>query len=174
MANENIRVLGKITTAFGIKGWVKVHSYTDPMTNLLEYPIWHIFVDGQWKEFKVLQGKPQGKGLVASLNGINDRDLALALSQSEIGVPESQLPELEEDEHYWFQLISLKVVNTEGVLLGQVKEVYDSGGGNEVLAIQPCEGSVDKQQRLVPFVEQYILEVDLDEELVQVDWDPDF
>ena len=123
---------------------------------------------------KVLQGKPQGKGLVASLNGINDRDLALALSQSEIGVPESQLPELEEDEHYWFQLISLKVVNTEGVLLGQVKEVYDSGGGNEVLAIQPCEGSVDKQQRLVPFVEQYILEVDLDEELVQVDWDPDF
>lgn len=174
MANENIRVLGKITTAFGIKGWVKVHSYTDPMTNLLEYPIWHIFVDGQWKEFKVLQGKPQGKGLVASLNSINDRDLALALSQSEIGVPESQLPELEEDEHYWFQLISLKVVNTEGVLLGQVKEVYDSGGGNEVLAIQPCEGSVDKQQRLVPFVEQYILEVDLDEELVQVDWDPDF
>ena len=174
MAHEDIRVLGKITTAFGIKGWVKVHSYTDPMTNLLEYPIWHVHVDGQWKEIKVLQGKPQGKGLVASLQGIDDRDLALALSQSEIGVPESQLPELEEDEHYWFQLISLKVVNTEGVLLGQVKEVYDSGGGNEVLAIQPCEGSVDKQQRLVPFVEQYILEVDLDEELVQVDWDPDF
>ena len=70
--------------------------------------------------------------------------------------------------------MSRKVVNTEGVLLGQMKEVYDSGGGNEVLAIQPCEGSVDKQQRLVPFVEQYILEVDLDEELVQVDWDPDF
>lgn len=174
MAHEDIRVLGKITTAFGIKGWVKVHSYTDPMTNLLEYPTWHIFVDGQWKEFKVLQGKPQGKGLVASLNGINDRDLALALSQSEIGVPEAQLPELEEDEHYWFQLIGLKVVNTEDVLLGQVKELYDSGGGNEVLAIQPCEGSVDKQQRLMPFVEQYVLEVDLDAGLVQVDWDPDF
>ena len=94
MANEDIRVLGKITTAFGIKGWVKVYSYTDPMTNLLEYPIWHIHVDGQWKEYKVLQGKPQGKGLVASLNGINDRDLALALSQSEIGVPESQYPSL--------------------------------------------------------------------------------
>jgi 16S rRNA processing protein RimM len=174
VANEDIRVLGKITTAFGIKGWVKVYSYTDPMTNLLEYPIWHIHVDGQWKEFKVLQGKPQGKGLVASLNGINDRDLALALSQTgaKVGLLDADM--LEEDEHYWFQLISLKVVNTEGVLLGQVKEVYDSGGGNEVLAIQPCEGSVDKQQRLVPFVEQYIREVDLDEELVQVDWDPDF
>lgn len=174
MANEDMRVLGKITTAFGIKGWVKVYSYTDPLTNLLDYPIWHINIDGQWKETKVLEGKPQGKGLVVSLQGINDRDLALALSQNEIGVPESQLPELEEDEHYWFQLIGLKVENTEGVLLGQVKKVYDSGGGNEVLAVEPCSGSVDKQQRLLPFVEQYILKIDLDAALIQVDWDPDF
>ena len=119
--SENIRVLGKISTAFGIKGWVKVYSYTQPMTNILEYPVWHIRKDNRWQEFKVLQGKPQGKGLVASLQGITDRDLALSLHQCEVGVPEEALPELEEDEHYWFQLIGLKVVNTEGVVLGQVK-----------------------------------------------------
>lgn len=174
MAQQDIRVLGKITTAFGIKGWVKVYSYTEPMTNILEYPIWHIRKNGQWQEFKVLQGKPQGKGLVASLQGITDRDLALSLHQCEVGVPEEALPELEEDEHYWFQLIGLKVVNTEGVVLGQVKELFDSGGGNQVLTVTPCEGSIDKQQRLLPFVDQYILEVDLDGSVIQVDWDPDF
>ena len=174
MAQQDIRVLGKITTAFGIKGWVKVYSYTEPMTNILEYPIWHIRKNGQWQEFKVLQGKPQGKGLVASLQGITDRDLALSLHQCEVGVPEEALPELEEDEHYWFQLIGLKVVNTEGVVLGQVKELFDSGGGNQVLTVTPCKGSIDKQQRLLPFVDQYILEVDLDDNVLQVDWDPDF
>jgi len=174
VSDGNIRVLGKISTAFGIKGWVKVYSYTQPMTNILEYPVWHIRKDGRWQEFKVLQGKPQGKGLVASLQGISDRDLALSLHQCEVGVPEDALPELEEDEHYWFQLIGLKVVNTEGVTLGQVKELFDSGGGNQVMATQPCEGSVDQKQRLLPFVDQYVLEVDLDSGLIQVDWDPDF
>jgi|TARA_Y100000815_G_C13278041_1_gene475738 16S rRNA processing protein RimM len=172
--SENIRVLGKISTAFGIKGWVKVYSYTQPMTNILEYPVWHIRKDNRWQEFKVLQGKPQGKGLVASLQGITDRDLALSLHQCEVGVPEEALPELEEDEHYWFQLIGLKVVNTEGVVLGQVKELFDSGGGNQVMTVTPCEGSIDQQQRLLPFVEQYVLEVDLDSSVIQVDWDPDF
>jgi len=174
VSDGNIRVLGKISTAFGIKGWVKVYSYTQPMTNILEYPVWHIRKGGRWQEFKVLQGKPQGKGLVASLQGISDRDLALSLHQCEVGVPEDALPELEEDEHYWFQLIGLKVVNTEGVTLGQVKELFDSGGGNQVMATQPCEGSVDQKQRLLPFVDQYVLEVDLDSGLIQVDWDPDF
>lgn len=174
MSDQNIHVLGKVSTAFGIKGWVKVYSYTDPLTNILEYPIWFIRKDGQWKEFKVLQGKPQGKGLVAFLQGINDRDLALSLSQCEVGVPEEQLPELDEDEHYWFQLIGQKVVNTDGVLLGQVKELFDSGGGNQVMAVQPCEGSIDQQQRLLPWVDQYILEVDLDSGSIQVDWDPEF
>jgi 16S rRNA processing protein RimM len=174
VSDQNIHVLGKISTAFGIKGWVKVYSYTDPMSNILEYPIWYIRKDGQWKEFKVLQGKTQGKGLVACLQGINDRDLALSLHQCDIGIPEEQLPELDEDEHYWFQLIGLKVVNTEGVVLGQVKELFDSGGGNQVMTVQPCEGSVDQQQRLLPFVDQYVLEVDLDGGMIQVDWDPDF
>ena len=172
--SENIRVLGKISTAFGIKGWVKVYSYTQPMTNILEYPVWHIRKDNRWQEFKVLQGKPQGKGLVASLQGITDRDLALSLHQCEVGVPEEALPELEEDEHYWFQLIGLKVVNTEGVVLGQVKELFDSGGGNQVLTVKPCAGSVDQQTRLLPYVSEYILEVDLDAGVIQVDWDPDF
>lgn len=174
VSNEDMRVLGKVTTAFGIKGWVKVYSYTEPMSNILDYKCWYIRKNGEWQATKLLQSKPQGKGLVAALEGVTDRDMALALSQCEIGIPESELPELEDNEHYWFQLIGLKVVNTEGLLLGQVKELFDSGGGNQVLSVVPCEGSTDKQNRLLPFVEQYVLDVDLDAERIEVDWEADF
>lgn len=174
MADGNIHVLGKISTAFGIKGWVKVYSYTDPMANILDYGHWYIRRDGQWQKFRVMQGKLQGKGLVAALEGVTDRDLALALSQCEIGIPESELPEPDDDEHYWFQLEGLSVINTDDQLLGQVKELFDSGGGNQVLTVKPCVGSVDQQTRLLPYVSEYILEVDLDAGVIQVDWDPDF
>ena len=99
IAGEEITVLGKVTTAFGIKGWVKVYSYTDPMTNILDYPTWLLRINGQWREFKVTDSKLQPKGLAVALAGITDRDAALALSQIEIGVPTSELAELEEDGH---------------------------------------------------------------------------
>ena len=174
IAGEEITVLGKVTTAFGIKGWVKVYSYTDPMTNILDYPTWLLRINGQWCEFKVTDSKLQPKGLAVALTGITDRDAALALSQVEIGVPTSELPELEEDEHYWFQLEGLKVVNTYGVWLGQVKELFDSGGGNQVISVKGCEGSIDKRERLIPYAETIVLEVNLDNGEIQVDWDPDF
>ena len=173
-AAQDFTILGKVTTAFGIKGWVKVYSYTDPIANILEYPTWWLNIQGQWQEYKVRDGKPQSKGLIAALTGVDDRDAALALSQIEIAVPTEQLPELEEDEHYWFQLQGLKVVNTEGVLLGQVKELFDSGGGNQVMTVQPCEGSAGQQQRLIPYVDPIVLTVDLESGEIQVDWDPDF
>ncbi|MBE0482837.1 MAG: ribosome maturation factor RimM [Bacterioplanes sp.] len=173
-AGQDITILGKVATAFGIKGWVKVYSYTDPVTSILDYPIWWLNINGQWRECKVSESKVQSKGIVALLAGCNDRDAALALAQTEIGVPTSMLPELNDDEHYWFQLEGLKVITTDGVLLGQVKELFDSGGGNQVLVVSACAGSVDEQQRLIPYVGQYILEVDLDKGEIQADWDPDF
>src|SRR5690554_2488476 len=121
--SQELTVLGKITTAFGIKGWVKVFSFTEPLTNILDYPTWFINKNGQWQTFKVTNSQLHTKGLAVSLAGINDRDAALALAQAEIAVPTAELPELEEDEHYWFQLIGLNVVNTAGEQLGQVAEL---------------------------------------------------
>lgn len=173
-AAQDLTVLGKITTAFGVKGWVKVYSYTDPMASIFDYPSWFVNIDGQWRTIKVREGKPQGKGLVAALEGVNDRDAALALSQVEIAVPTADLPELDEDEHYWFQLQGLKVFHTDGQLLGQVKELFDSGGGNQVMVISSTTDSIDSRQRMVPFVGAIVLEVDLEQGQIQVDWDPDF
>ncbi|MGB1091856.1 MAG: ribosome maturation factor RimM [Oceanobacter sp.] len=174
MSDQEFTILGKVTTAFGIKGWVKVYSYTDPMTNILEYPIWFLKSGADWKPFKVIDGQPQGKGLVARLEGVSDRDAALALSQIEIAVPTSEMPELEDDEHYWFQLQGLKVINAEEQLLGQVKELFDSGGGNQVMVVKSCENSVDKSQRMIPFVDPIVQEVDLDAGCIRVDWQSDY
>src|SRR5690554_1629153 len=96
------------------------------------------------------------------------------LSQVEIAVPTSELPELDENEHYWFQLLGLKVVNTEDECLGQVKKLLNSGGGNQVMEIKGCEGSIDDQQRLVPFAETIVLDVDLEKGEILVDWQADY
>lgn len=171
---QELTILGKITTAFGIKGWVKVYSYTEPTSNILDYPVWLLKINNQWKEFKVKDSKVHTKGLGVALEGITDRDAALALSQVEIAVPTSELPELDENEHYWFQLLGLKVVNTEDECLGQVKKLLNSGGGNQVMEIKGCEGSIDDQQRLVPFAETIVLDVDLEKGEILVDWQADY
>lgn len=173
-ADQELTILGKVTTAFGIKGWVKVYSYTDPMTNILNYPNWLLHIGGEWRAFRVNDSQLQTKGLAVALEGINDRDAALALSQVEIAVPTSELPELEDDEYYWFQLQGLKVVNTHGDWLGQVKELLDSGGGNQVMVVSACEGSIDRQQRLIPYAETIVLEVDTEQGEILVDWEADF
>lgn len=169
-----LTILGKISTAFGIKGWVRVLSYTDPITNILDYPVWQLNINGQWQTFKVKQSQLQAKGLVVLLEGINDRDAALALAHTEIAVYTDELPELEEDEHYWFQLIGLNVKNTQGEWLGQVTELLDSGGGNQVMVVEGCEGSIDNQQRLIPYVGAIVLEVNDDSGEIIVDWQADF
>ena len=174
VTTEDITVLGKVSTAFGIKGWVKVYSYTDPITNILDYERWLIKVGGEWRPYQVEDGQTQGKGLTAKLKGVSDRDMALALSQLEIGVPTSELPEPAENEHYWFQLEGLKVVNTHGQWLGRVKELFESGGGNLVMVVAACEGSLDRQERLLPYVDAIVLDVDLDKGEIQVEWDSDF
>lgn len=174
VTGEDITVLGKVTTAFGIKGWVKVYSYTDPITNLFDYDRWLLKIGNDWRHYEVEDGKIQGKGLTVKLKGVADRDAALALSQVEIGVPTSELPELGEDEHYWFQLEGLQVLNTAGQLLGQVKELFESGGGNLVLVVSACEGSIDQQERLLPYVDAVVLDVDLDAGKIQVDWEADY
>jgi 16S rRNA processing protein RimM len=174
VTDQEITILGKISTAFGIKGWVKVYSFTDPVSNILDYPVWLLSINGAWRTFEVEASQTQSKGIVVKLKGIADRDAALALSQTEIAVYTSQLPEPDDDEFYWFQLEGLKVVNTQGQLLGKVKELFDSGGGNQVMKLTNCEGSIDQLQRLIPYVDTIVLDVDLETKVIQVEWEADY
>ncbi len=167
-------VLGKITSVFGIKGWVKVYSYTDPMENLLAYPKWQLRLQGESKFIRKLDGRRHGKGLVAKLEGVDTPEDARLLSGAEILLSKAELPKLPKGDYYWSQLIGLKVVNLQGQLFGKVSSLLETGA-NDVLVVKACSGSLDQQERLIPWLlPDVICQVDLETAQIEVDWDADF
>lgn len=172
-AVDELIVLGKIFSVHGVRGEVKVYSFTDPLDNVLDYPRWTLTRDGEVKQVEVASGRVQGKFLVVKLKGLDDRDVARTYAGFEIRVPESELPELEEDEFYWHQLEGLSVINQDGQLLGKVDHLLETGA-NDVMVVKPCTGSLDDRERLLPYTEQCVQAIDLDAGEMRVDWDADF
>ncbi len=168
MDNELISI-GEISGVFGIKGWVKVFSLTDPRENVLKYSPWVLKKGSEVKEVKLLNGKRQGKSVVACLEGVSDRDAAASYSGWEILINKSQLPEAEEGEYYWADLVGLSVETESGLSLGKVDYLIETGA-NDVLVVKDAE-----QERLIPFIQgPTIKKIDLKDKLIIVDWDPDF
>lgn len=166
--NELIKA-GKISGVFGIKGWVKVYSLTEPRENILNYSPWILKKDNKTKEVHVDSGKRQGKSVVACLDNISDRDTAELFTGWEILIRKSQLPKPAEGEFYWSDLVGLSVETEAGINLGIVDHLIETGA-NDVLVVND-----DKTERLIPFLlEQTVKKVDLDNKLMIVDWDPDF
>jgi len=160
--------LGKISGVFGVKGWVKVHSFTDPREKIIEYARWQIKHQGKWQEVEISAGKRQGKTVVAKLVGLDDRNDAMLYSGNEIAIFRDQLEPTGEDEYYWYQLEGLNVLTTEGVSLGVVDHLIETGA-NDVLVVK------GDRERLVPFTLGHtVIDVSLSENLITVDWDADF
>ena len=160
-------VLGRVSGLFGVKGWVKVFSDTAPRENILGYPHWYLQRDGEWRPYRLLDGRRQGKAVVARLQGCDDRDQAAELIGADIAIRRDQLPPARTDEFYWTDLQGLRVETLDGVDLGRVDHLFETGA-NDVMVI---EGD---RQRLIPFIDGVIGQVDLDAGLIRVDWDPDF
>lgn len=157
-------VLGRVLGVYGVRGWLKVFSETDPLENIFSYAPW--LIDG--KEQQVVAWRRHGKGLVAQLQGYDDRDQARALTGKAISIRRHQLPPPSADECYWIDLQGLRVETREGVLLGQVSHLIETGS-NDVMVVQ------GERERLLPFVwGQYVVDVDFDTGRVLVDWDPEF
>jgi 16S rRNA processing protein RimM len=160
--------VGKIAGAFGIRGWVKVDSYTEPRENILSYSPWLIGPEDAAAEYSVVVGRPHGTGVVAQLAGIESRDQAEDLKSRQIAVNRSQFPSLEPGKYYWTDLVGLEVYNLSGQKLGRIGDVMETGA-NDVLIVQ------GERDRLLPFVlGQYVKEVNLEEGRMLVDWDADF
>ena len=160
-------ILGRVVGLFGVRGWVKVHSYTEPREALLEYRGWLLGRDGDWQPVEVAEGRQHGKGIVVRLQGIEDRDAAAELLGSDIGIDRDALPEAEDGRYYWADLEGLTVVHRDGTELGKVAYLMATGA-NDVLVV---DGPVE---RLIPFVpETVILDVDLAAGVIRVDWEWD-
>lgn len=167
-ASERRRVvLGSIGGPYGTRGWVKIQSATEPPGNILRYSPWQVGRDGRWSRVGVAEGRLQGRGVIARLDGCRDRGDASGYGGCEIAVERSQLPEVEEDEYYWADLVGLRVVTTEGVDLGEVGRMMETGA-NDVMVIQ---GDVE---RLIPFLLGTVVRsVEVAEGTIVVDWHPD-
>lgn len=169
MPNGDYLNAGEISGVFGVKGWVKVFSFTDPRENILRYSPWILQKNKQTREIKVIGGQRQGNNVVAELEGIADRDTALALMGWQILISKQQLPKTQPGEYYWADLVGLKVETQDGIKLGVVDHLLETGA-NDVLVVLDGE-----TERLIPFLQQQtLLSIDLDAGLMVVDWDPDF
>jgi 16S rRNA processing protein RimM len=172
-ADTNPLVIGRIGGVFGIKGWLKILSYTEPMENLLQYENCQIKRRSGWGAIVIDEGRLHGKGVVAHIKGVDDRNQAEELKGCEIAIPLAELPELAGEEYYWHQLEGLSVYSGDE-LLGRVDHLIDTGA-NDVLVVKPCEGSRDQRERLIPWLrEDVVRRVELASARIEVDWDPEF
>lgn len=163
--------VGKISGVFGVKGWLKVFSFTDPRDNILNYKPLYMKQQGQWVKVEVTGGKLQGKAIVMSLKQVTDRNLAMPLMGAELAIQRSQLKVAAEDEYYWADLIGLNVVNQQDVLLGQVDHLLETGA-NDVLVVKTADVETEM---LIPFVfDEVVLQIDLQNQNILVDWQADY
>jgi 16S rRNA processing protein RimM len=161
-------VMGKIVAAQGILGWVKVQAYTEYLDSLLDYDTWYVGNEQAWRPLEVLEADVHGKVLVAKLEGIADRTAAEKYKGQLIAVPRAELPEQEEGEYYWSDLIGLNVENLSGESFGTVDSLLETGA-NDVLVVKG-----ENSETLIPFIGSVIQQVDLKNKTIRVDWRADY
>ncbi|MGC1182423.1 ribosome maturation factor RimM [Legionella sp.] len=166
---EHWVVIGRFGRAHGVKGCVTVHSFTEPLDNILRYTNWHVFINNKWQPIKLLCAKVQNKFIIAEIDGYSERELVAShLTNREIAVQQEQLEELKSGEYYWHQLIGMSVINLQGDPFGKVTEIIPTGS-NDVLVVR------GERRHLIPYVPgKFILDIDNAQQLITVDWDTDF
>lgn len=166
-AEESLVVVGRVAGVFGVKGWLRIFSYTDPPENILRYGPW-LVGDGATGLYRVTDGSVHGRGIIAHLAGVDDRDAARALIGRDIRVPRARFGQAGGGQFFWSDLLGLEVVNQNGMSLGKVAGMLETGA-NDVLVVQ------GERRRLIPFVSGTVIRsVDQAAGRIQVDWDAEF
>ncbi len=160
-------VMGRVSAPFGVKGWVKVQPYTEKVDSLFRYPKWWLAAAGGWEAMEVDEKAVHGEVLVVHFAGMDDRDRAATLKGRDVAIPRQQLPAAAPGEYYWADLVGLVVENTHGQSLGRVERLFESGA-NPVLVV------TGDRERLVPFVDAVVKQVDLEAGKLLVEWELDY
>ncbi len=173
MPGQRRIVIGRIRGAIGVHGWVRVESFCQPPDGILGYERWQIERPDGWRDFRLLEGQRHGPGFIAHLateqgKAFAERDDAMALMGASVAVDRDEFAPLQEGEYYWADLEGLSVDTSDGVPLGVVDRVFETGA-NDVLVVK------GEREHLIPFVQGPVVKtVDLESGLITVDWDPDF
>jgi len=167
-------VVGRLGAVYGVKGWLKVQSFTDDPESIFEYSPWLLSQKTE-REMKVVEWRRHNNGLSARLEGISDRDEAARLTGADICITADELPALADDEFYWRDLIGMRVVNTKGYDMGVVEQIMPTAS-NDVLVVKAnSNDGFGKSERLIPFIQsEYVTEVNKEEKRIQVEWPSDF
>ena len=165
---DSLVTLGHVSGVYGVKGWVRLYSHTEPRTGILDYKDYLLGGEGRWRAVSLSEGRAHGKGIVARFAGIHDRDDAAELIGSSLAVARSDLPEAEEGTFYWVDLEGLEVMREDGSRLGHVAHMLETGA-NDVMVVRD-----GKKEVLIPFLKGSVIRrVDLDHGQIHVDWEWD-
>ena len=175
MSDVKILTLGKVGAVYGIKGWLKIHSFTDIPEAIFDYTPWSINLGGKSQSMNITDWRKHNNGLIAKVAGIDDRDQAQSMVGFEISVSSEELPDLPDGEFYWKDLMGMKVVTSNGYDLGVVSDMMETGA-NDVLVVKAnFNDGFGKKERLIPYIlEQVIIQVSAEKKQIEVDWDPGF
>jgi len=166
MEDDKKIYLGKITGVHGIKGWLKIQSYSSPPENILNYPSWIINNKGEEDFYSIEQGRKQNNKIVVKLEKIDDRNTAESLINSKIQILRSDLPKLSNDNYYWSDLVGLSVLNSEETVIGKIESLIETGA-NDVMVII----TLKDERILIPFVmHEIIKEVNVELNYIKIDW----
>jgi 16S rRNA processing protein RimM len=165
-SNPEYIIVGKIGATYGIKGWLKIVSFTETSNGIADYNPWYLEDVKGWKPIKVTETRPHGKGLVAKIDGFDTPEVARGLTGKTIAIKRSQLIALESNEFYWADLHGLTVINQHDEVLGKIIYIIETGS-NDVLVVKGSEGDI-----AIPYLfGETVLSVDLEQQIMKVDWD---
>ena len=165
VVEDDLVVMGVVSAPYGIKGQIHVHNYNEIPVELIDISTWLLKCPNGWQPFKKLSAKLHNDTIVASLEGITDRDQAAAIKHRLIAVEKKDLPDAGEDTFYWYELTDMQVFNQQAEYLGRVSTLIRSPA-NDILQVIDEEG----KERLIPVVATAIIEVDKSQRKIIVDW----
>lgn len=165
MEDSEYVVIGKIGSTYGIKGWVKVQSFTQPITNISSYGTWYLENQNTWVPIKVEECRQHAKSMIAKLAGQQTPEEARKLAGKKISIKRTELPTLQKDEYYWRDLIGLEVINQNNKSLGNVIYLMETGS-NDVIVVK------GEKEIAIPFLRDSVIQkVDLTARVINVNWD---
>lgn len=167
-------VLGELGRVHGLKGWLKLISFTSPVENILDYSCFQVEVGGRFQEIELDEHRRLNKALLVHFKGYDDPETSRQLSGTELTIANKELPQLQRGEFYWHQLLDLRVVNQHEQVLGRVSRLLETGA-NDVLVVKADRESIDDRERLIPYLmDSVIIEIDLENRTIRVDWEADY
>ncbi|MDF1796411.1 MAG: ribosome maturation factor RimM [Coxiellaceae bacterium] len=163
--------IGKLGSAYGVHGWLRVHSYTDPIDNIIEYQNWQTKIRDQWQTLPVEGCKRHGKHILVKFSDCDSPEQAKLRVNQKVWIERDELAATEADEYYWSDLIGCEIKTTDGTPLGIVDHMLETGS-NDVFVIEASENG--GKRRLIPHIEAVITSIDIDNKLIIANWDPDY